>query len=378
MKYRKLRFLSVVCVASLLISQGAIAAYSLGDSDPDPTSGYSESEITHITIDDVVVEVDEKEYDGNTTANATVTINPDLLNGKNVTVKYTTAKFDNENAGENKDVTISGLYLDGEDKDAFSLDIEEKTVNDGVITQRIVELTPNDTQLHYTSDVYPKSGIPVTYDSTKIFDNDVSGSIPKTVFIVYDENMDEKYFYSLEENKIETEKALSNTNYKVVISSSSKVNVVVPDAPILNNADLTPAGKTEIMFYDEIGFVANGKVNVKVSAQSNYYEQLTYYIKSDKNKYVEEPLSNTKFSLDTLDSNLYRAVDIQCAVKGKVKSDYSPLIYEYDGKSSKTLYIDKEKPSVKDGKSLELTANNQNQQLCLSGTVCDEGSGIAW
>ena len=55
MKYKKLRFLSVVCVVSLLISQGAIAAYSVGDNDPDPTSGYSESEITHITIDDIVV-----------------------------------------------------------------------------------------------------------------------------------------------------------------------------------------------------------------------------------------------------------------------------------------------------------------------------------
>ena len=129
------------------------------------------------------IKVEKKEYNGNTTANATVTVKPDLLNGKNVTVKYTAAAFDNENAGENKAVTISGLHLEGEDKDAFRLDVEEKTVNDGVITQRIVELTPNDTQAHYTNEKFPVS-VDVNYVKDQIVSGDEVDDIPSNIFIV--------------------------------------------------------------------------------------------------------------------------------------------------------------------------------------------------
>lgn len=379
MKYRKLRFLSVVCVASLLIPQGAIAAYSAGDGDPDTTSGYTQTEPKPITINDLSISVEEKQYDGNTNANVTITItpeDPDLLNGKDVTVQWTTATFDNKNTGKNKVVTISGLYLDGEDKDEFNLNIDGYLqVSTGVITERVIELIPNEDQPHYTTDNYPKI-VPFTYDSNMIIDKGVKEEIQKnSIYIVFNG----KYYYSLTNEEVNTEKVLTNnTNYKIQISSNSKLDVLVPDAPELNDAVLTPAnGNVNILFYDELGFIANGKVNVKVSAQSKYNESLTYYIQSDENGYKEETLSDTSFSLDTFGDKDYRKVDIKCAVQGKANSGYSLLKYSFDNKSSENLIIDKEEPSEKNDNNLKLAADNKNQQICLSGTVCDEGSGIA-
>ena len=385
MKYKKLRFLSVVCVVSLLISQGAIAAYSVGDNDPDPTSGYSESEITHITIDDIVVEVDEKEYDGNTTANATVTINPDLLNGKNVTVKYTAAEFDNEKAGEKKDVTISGLYLDGDDKDAFSLDIEEKTVNNGVITQRIVELTPNDTQLHYTSDVYPKSGIPVIYDSTKIFDNGVSGSIPKTVFIVYNDDNDEKYFYSLEKNKLETEKVLTNANYKVQIATSKKPIVNIPTSPSILPAIFDSSAS--ITYDDELGFITKDDVSIILRAQPGIPDNndvKNFYVISDRNAKVQ-PLPASKDDYNNeyksgsvklpTDDGTVRTVEIKCSlVEGTEPS--TPIQFSNGSVDSYKLMIDKAAPTLYSADKLTLTYNDRIQKIGVSGGFVDNGTGI--
>lgn len=376
MKYRKLRFLSVVCVASLLISQGAIAAYSLGDSDPDPTSGYSESEITHITIDDVVVEVDEKEYDGNTNANATVTINPNILNGKNVTVKYTTAEFDNEKAGENKNVTISNLYLDGEDKDEFKLDFDEKKVSNGVISRKIITITPSDTTLHYSSEEFPIS-LKVNDAKNQILHGETISDIPRAIFIVKSGN---DYRYSFEEDDVVVVKNSTNDNYRFKIDEDMTPAV---DSP--TPAALLPAifdSSASITFDDELGFITKDDVSIVLRAQPGIPDSgsLSFHVISDVSTENNEYSANIESGIYTSDmplsvnDNDVRTVEIKCSlVEG---AEPSPIQFSNGSVDSYKLMIDKAAPTLYSADKLTLTYNDSIQKIGVSGGFVDNGTGI--
>ncbi len=67
----------------------------------------------------------DKEYDGNTTTTAAVSVTP--LAGDTVTATYTTAIFDTKDVGVGKTVTVSGIALDGADKDNYALTINSAT-----------------------------------------------------------------------------------------------------------------------------------------------------------------------------------------------------------------------------------------------------------
>lgn len=66
--------------------------------------------------------VNEKIYDGNNTAQVKSTTLIGRLSGDEVNVNWTSAAFDNENVGTDKQVTISGITLDGSDKDNYTID----------------------------------------------------------------------------------------------------------------------------------------------------------------------------------------------------------------------------------------------------------------
>lgn len=65
--------------------------------------------------------VNEKTYDGNNTAQVKSTTLIGCLSGDEVNVNWTSATFDNENAGTDKQVTISGITLEGSDKDNYNI-----------------------------------------------------------------------------------------------------------------------------------------------------------------------------------------------------------------------------------------------------------------
>ena len=383
MKYRKLRFFSVVCVASLIISQGAIAANSVDNGDPGSTSGYSQTDVTPISVDDLEIKVEKKEYNGNTTANATVTVKPDLLNGKNVTVKYTAAAFDNENAGENKAVTISGLHLEGEDKDGFNLSIPDEepiTVNDAVITQRVIELTPDDSQLHYTSDVYPTSGITVTYDSTRIIADDNVSGIPKKVYIVFDDNTDEKYNYSLDKNGIKTEKVLANTNYKVQIAGSKKPIVNSPESPSLLPAQFDSS--ENIIYDDELGYITREDVKVTLRAQPGKPDNgVFFYVTSTDNKYSAHKendlyVSDNKITLsEEKENDKVKYVELKCSLDANT-IPVENVSFTNGNITSDKLMIDKTSPTLYSSDKLTLTYNDNIQKIGVSGGFVDNGTGI--
>lgn len=66
--------------------------------------------------------VNEKAYDGNNTATVERTTLTGRLYGDDVDVDWTSAAFDNKNAGTDKQVTISGITLAGSDKDNYTID----------------------------------------------------------------------------------------------------------------------------------------------------------------------------------------------------------------------------------------------------------------
>src|SRR5688572_11151266 len=70
----------------------------------------------------------DKEYDGK--ANATVTLSDDRISGDVFTNLYSSASFNNKNAGTSKPVSVSGISISGTDADNYSYNTGATTAAD--------------------------------------------------------------------------------------------------------------------------------------------------------------------------------------------------------------------------------------------------------
>lgn len=86
-----------------------------------------------------------KAYDGNTTA--TVTLSDDHITSDVLTAGYSSATFDNENVGDNKTVTVSGISVSGTDADNYSPNSSTTTLAN--ITAASLSITANNQSQTY-------------------------------------------------------------------------------------------------------------------------------------------------------------------------------------------------------------------------------------
>ncbi|MBR6279380.1 MAG: leucine-rich repeat protein [Bacteroidales bacterium] len=86
--------------------------------------------ITKLTVTLSGLKSNDKDYDGNTTADIVTTdiSFPEMISGDNLSITGGTANFADANADANKDVTISGYTLSGTDADNYSLSTESTSV----------------------------------------------------------------------------------------------------------------------------------------------------------------------------------------------------------------------------------------------------------
>ena len=97
------------------------------------------------------ITVEEKPYDGTTTAAVTATVNADdLVSEDNITISGLTGTFDNANAGTNKTVTINDVNknITGTGSENYHIDIPGN-VNTGVISKVGLTISANDKNIVY-------------------------------------------------------------------------------------------------------------------------------------------------------------------------------------------------------------------------------------
>ncbi|MEI8142914.1 MAG: YDG domain-containing protein, partial [Chitinophagia bacterium] len=135
-------------------------------SDPNYTIGYVSGTLS-VTKKELTVSVTatDKEYDGNTTANATLTDN--RVSGDVLTVNKAGATFNNKNIGTNKTVTVAGITLTGTDAGNYTLTSATAT---GTASITVKSLTISATALDKEYDGNTTANATLT-------DNRVSGDV---------------------------------------------------------------------------------------------------------------------------------------------------------------------------------------------------------
>ncbi len=113
-----------VNISDITLTGGDVGNYTL---DADNSQKTTEADINHKPLIISGIKADDRDYDGTDVAtldltSATIT---GAISGEAVAVSSaSTGKFDNENAGTNKTVTLNGLALDGTDAGNYTLDSE--------------------------------------------------------------------------------------------------------------------------------------------------------------------------------------------------------------------------------------------------------------
>lgn len=122
---------TVTC-SSIILSGTDKNNYSLS------STTASKSSVANITPKDVTpsLSCQNKEYDGNTSATCTVTLNG-IINGDTVTSSKT-CTFDNKNVGTGKTVTCSSIALSGTDKNNYNLTASSKTATANITKKDLV------------------------------------------------------------------------------------------------------------------------------------------------------------------------------------------------------------------------------------------------
>ena len=118
MKVRKI--LSVLCIAALVISQGTISAMSLNDSETENTEvqDVQKEVITEKMLKSALI-VEEKIYDGKTTANVSFDYSKLFGDDESVSLSFD-AEYDSKDAGVNKTISITSIKVIGENADKYN------------------------------------------------------------------------------------------------------------------------------------------------------------------------------------------------------------------------------------------------------------------
>jgi len=146
---------------------------------------------TPLTIENLNLSVLNKEYNGNNEALAEITLTV-VEEGDDVSVKSKSATFSDANVGNDKEVTITGLYLEGDDAEKYYLEINEITGVASILPRKL-EVSVNIKDKYYDENtkaeveslnligVIEGDVVSVTYDTATFFDAEVGDDKEVTV-----------------------------------------------------------------------------------------------------------------------------------------------------------------------------------------------------
>ena len=267
MKVRKI--LSVLCIAALVISQGTISAMSLNDSETENTEvqDVQKEVITEKMLKSALI-VEEKIYDGKTTANVS-------FDSSNL--------FGDEDVGVNKTISITNIKVIGENADKYSLEVKKFDIKKQTIKRLPIILTPDDEDsngrknYHSIIDGIVSDSkiqfkkIVLDDDTNQLIKNDgysVNNNL-KAFIVKYSENGVEKYGYSFKDGELKKRINATVNNYEYAIDPDAVPMVGDADAPQLLPAIVSSDNDTIISEVDNIRIVSNGSVKLKLFASAN-------------------------------------------------------------------------------------------------------------
>lgn len=367
------KILAFVCSFILLMTQIPFSVISANE--------IGESETTVITLEENFVDsiiVESKVYDGTTLASVDFS-NVKLvgkLEGDDVELTGT-AEFIDANVGEQKAVTITNLTLQGTDAEQYIINLteeQEEVVLSADITPRNLRLIPKETT--FIKGVIPEK-VPYDYAQEDVVEADKNNINPTAVLTV--ELVGQQYVF-----KINDPTATGNSNYVAVIEGSPIVNEA--DAPtIITDAVLTKGSAKNLSSYG-FGIVADGSVNLFVSAKSDVSNLPIIFTLSDGQSVtvekgetiVNEPgmyRYTAEFTLNIPQEKKSHTIEnLSCtADNGKSSESILKFMIEGDNSTSQKIILENNKPSIS---KMKVKYDDVNRLFQANGTIVDKESGI--
>lgn len=412
------RILSVLCIVALVISQGTISAMSLNDDEPENTEVQ---DVQKTTIDEAkligALTVEEKIYDGKTTANISVDASNLFSDDEGVSLSFN-AEYDSPDAGVNKTISITDIKVIGENANKYELERNWLEIKNQTINRLPITLTPNDEnsdgtrKYHSITDGKISESIgfkQVTLDeqTAQLLNNDgyVVNNNLSAYIVKYSENDVVKYGYSFNKDKMSSSQNAKNSNYVYIIDPDATPMVGDAAAPRLLPAIVISDNDANISEVDNIGIVSNGDVKLKLSASANNNKSSVFFtvkrkmpgedsystiVESMKVENAVDTDQNNRFVYSTEEITIsfpentgYDDVDLLCVASVSDRgytfaTKETALQYSMNDseKEYNHLIIDKETPSVKPDDQVKLLFDNTDRKLRVSGTIVDNGSGI--
>ena len=139
----------------------------------------------------VTASVEDKIYDGTTTADFDIDSSGTIISGDDVTIAGSNANFSDKNVGENKAVTFGDLTISGDDKDNYNItiantdvtaDITAKQITvTGTAADKVYDSTVNADITASTTDFIATDNISLTGASGSFFDKNVADDKDVTI-----------------------------------------------------------------------------------------------------------------------------------------------------------------------------------------------------
>ena len=294
------KFLSVLCVAAILMSQSAVVTFSTADSSELPTSVSEKGERISVTINNfdsgqsqeikkyirnnIVI---NKVYDGNSKAD--IDLSGLVLTGINVGDEVTlkaNAEFDKKDVGK-RTLTLSNFRLEGKDSRNYTLVIPENfsvDITNAEINKKEIRVTPINNI--YDVNVISNPNVDCTYNEEDII---VGDTITESPVLTIVKNKDE-YIYKL------TKDNTGNENYKFVLADNVE-NPSIENPIIIPTIIVSKTDQNQTLNKKGKCLYSNGSVKIQVSAQmlsSVASDKMTFNLSVLNNEYEKEVIAAKK------------------------------------------------------------------------------------
>ena len=371
------KILAFVCSLMLVSNQIPFSVFSVN-------AVEEESEKTSITLDEDFAEslvAESKIYDGTPLVNVDFSnVHLDGLADEHDVELTGVAEFSDVNAGQQKEVVVSDLALQGDDAELYILNLtdeQDEIILTADITPIVLYVKPKEGIIE--GETVPKE-ISYTWTEDKVLEGD---SVDVNAKLYIDKDATGAYTYTLSD-----ENAVTNSNYTLAIEEGVTVPVSSPEAPEIDKKAIVSMDTASVLEYCDFGIVANGSVKLSVSAKSSVPVTLTLYNEQNELESIEVTtgekidgerdmqLYTAEFILDIPENQMSTTLSsLKCSASNGVESEVGLEIKlsPDDDRFSHKLILDKKESAVN---NMLITYDDIKQQFEAKGQIVDTESGI--
>jgi len=397
MRYK--RVVSIFCILVLLFTQNSISAFSVGGKN---RKASADDETKTITLDDNfadMIKVTDKEYNNMVDAQLDFSfVNLYGVDDDDEVSLSADARFENPYAGEDKIVIVSDFKLAGRDKDNYTLELsdENMTVNlSGNITPKPIHVIPgNMGQLDKS-----KIEVPYLFSQWGVQEEDIIGGDTVNVFgNLYIVKDGEDYVYSVDDIRTD------NYNYTVALQDGAVPDVIESEKVVIDECAVVVSNTEESFVLKNCGFgiVSDNSVKILVTTDLKPdVENLRIKLMED-DKQICDPINVQESEYEIIEDEFgdewYRyvtefVVNVPQREKGRILNNViceaetddntaaaKKLLtfkLENSDKTANSIIIDNGAPAFDSTEKINVTYNNRDKYINVTGLVTDKYSGIA-